>query len=31
MASGEQRRDGYHHGNLREALIQAALVLMAEW
>ena len=30
MASGEQRRDGYHHGNLREALIQAALVLMAE-
>lgn len=30
MASGEQRRDGYHHGNLREALIQAALVLIAE-
>ncbi len=30
MAAGEQRRDGYHHGNLREALIQAALTLMAE-
>lgn len=30
MASGEQRRDGYHHGNLRETLIQAALVLIAE-
>lgn len=31
MASGEQRgRDSYHHGNLREALIQAALAMIAE-
>lgn len=25
-----QRRDGYHHGNLREALVAAALELMAK-
>ena len=33
MAWGEQsgrERDSYHHGNLREALIQAALGLIAE-
>src|SRR3546814_3462296 len=27
---GQGRRRGYHHGNLREALIRAALDLMAE-
>ena len=28
--SGKRRRRGYHHGNLREALIEAALALIAE-
>lgn len=28
--SGKGRRRGYHHGNLREALIEAALALIAE-
>ena len=27
---GEGGRDSYHHGNLREALVQAALILIAE-
>lgn len=30
MTSDERRREGYHHGNLREALIQAALRMIAE-
>ena len=30
MAIRDRARDAYHHGNLREALIQAALVLIAE-
>ncbi len=30
MAIRDRARDGYHHGNLREALIQAALALIAE-
>ena len=28
--TGKGAREGYHHGNLREALVQAALVLIAE-
>ncbi len=30
MTFGPHRRDSYHHGNLREALIEAALRLIAE-
>lgn len=30
MSQQDRRRDGYHHGNLREALVAAALDLMAE-
>lgn len=30
MAAGSGQRDGYHHGNLREALIEAALKMIAE-